>query len=499
MTNSKIMIMNNNDILEVSASKLYPTDNNDNSMVGKTIIALDKKGSLEQSKNNAISFSGNFIKSFIGQRDKKRKNEFSNNNLTDQIMYNLQPTFIRSPLGDIYCNDNAMDAYKNNQLISKDIYEEKGNSKIRLLFINQTNRDLILCWVGFDRKLHHYYKLKPWSGATITGGLGSRSKNLSIDLEGSVHTEHSFLGHQFVIGTCPSNDDHSNHYYYDGVVDDDDEANEKEEDQTKTFCFPFFKLKDKRNKKVDNMKTILDKTKINKIVAAYRPIRRVISANDILDDDDDDDDDENLKSKTNLHLVTITEELGFMPNSNTPQLLYHLSVTQCKLDSTPLDTSKKVYDKLNWSGWTVHCEEGLFSYKSDKSESSMSRDDTSNCSSATSFTRTEIDDILLERFQKRFQLDLAAATKKLPKHACEKLKKTTSFWINRSQKYGPRLAPIRGTGMCFHPYSEWLIRNGMSEDKCGDIELYQADEYLDDCDFWHGKGGVLIHELSHAL
>lgn len=53
--------------------------------------------------------------------------------------------------------------------------------------------------------------------------------------------------------------------------------------------------------------------------------------------------------------------------------------------------------------------------------------------------------------------------------------------------------------MCFHPGENWLVRNGMSKEKCGGVELYEAEKYLDDCDLWHGIGGVMIHELSHAL
>ena len=86
----------------------------------------------------------------------------------------------------------------------------------------------------------------------------------------------------------------------------------------------------------------------------------------------------------------------------------------------------------------------------------------------------------------------------MPSHAYKLLKKTTPFWVNKTQYYGPKAAPIRGTGMCFHPERRWLSKNGMSERKCGGIELYEAAGYVENCNYWHGRAGVLIHELSHA-
>jgi hypothetical protein len=51
--------------------------------------------------------------------------------------------------------------------------------------------------------------------------------------------------------------------------------------------------------------------------------------------------------------------------------------------------------------------------------------------------------------------------------------------------------------MCFHPDVSWLEQNGMCKEKCECIEIYECEEYLDDCDLW-GPGGVLLHELCHA-
>ena len=51
--------------------------------------------------------------------------------------------------------------------------------------------------------------------------------------------------------------------------------------------------------------------------------------------------------------------------------------------------------------------------------------------------------------------------------------------------------------MCFHSDGKWLTDMGMSSDKAGGVELYEASRYADDRNMW-GVGGVMLHELSHA-
>lgn len=243
------------------------------------------------------------------------------------------------------------------------------------------------------------------------------------------HLENTFLGHAFVLGSGPSSEKERNE------ADDDNDGD------------------------------------IGKIVAGYRPMRvRVSSSN------------EDVESEGPcVHLVTITQKphhfhrIGLKKDKYN----YEVKVTQCDVDSAPLDTSKKVYHDMVIGGWNCKCEEGLFEEcKNDEN--------------------SETEDSVISKVRQRLEDDLLAASSKLPTRACKQLKESTPIWINKSQRYGPKCAPIRGTGMCFHPDSDWLVENGMSSEKKGGVELYEARKYLDDCDLWYGAGGVMIHELSHA-
>ena len=372
------------------------------------------------------------------------------------------PIMYYSSLGDIYSNSNAMKAYKTKQLNSKSVENSKN---LRIIFVNDTSKPLILCWVGFDHKLHHYYKLNPTGSTTIIGGMGSTGyQNTFLDtrLQGGLHTEHSYLGHTFVLGLPPkdenlayyekNNPKDSGYHYYDENTGND----------SLPCWIPF---------KQDNNKVKLDKSKIQTIVGAYRPMHLGMSSKD----------DDELKEAYCVHLITITEELAFLPNAKVPsipQIVFHLTARQCRIDDTPLDTSDKEYVDMFMGGWRVRYEKGFFVTKD-----GAKVDKDSN----------------IETFLQKFESDLVAAKKKLPSHAYKILKKTTPFWVNKSQYYGPKAAPVRGRGACFHPGKSWLIENGMSDEKCGGIELYEANAYVQDCDHWHGQGGVLIHELSHAL
>ena len=225
------------------------------------------------------------------------------------------------------------------------------------------------------------------------------------------HLENTSVGHTFVLGMC---------------VEDDDDSGEN---------------------------------RIGKIVGAYRPLKASL---------DEDDDTGNC-----VHVVTITEELRRMSGlRGRKRLCVEIKVRQYAIDSTPLDTSKKVYEETIIAGWKCLCEHGLFDDK-DK-------------------------DSVLLKVKKQLEIDLRACSQKLPPQACKLLKESTPIWINKNQKYGPKCAPVVGRGMCFHHETEWLASNGMSTKKCGGVEMYEASKYLKDNGLWHGKGGVLLHELSHA-
>jgi len=230
------------------------------------------------------------------------------------------------------------------------------------------------------------------------------------------HLEQSFAGHSFVLGTCVDTEGSK-----DGAND--------------------------------------DSGRMGDIVAGYRPMRSSLS-----------DDTHNC-----VHMVTITQaprRMSCRLGLRKRKTIFEVKVTQCEMDSSPLDTSKKVYRDMIIGGWKCKCEQGLFV--------------------------GEDEDSKLSQVKKRLEVDLLACTKKLPPKACKLLKESTPIWINKCQKYGPKSAPVVGRGMCFHPEPQWLVKNGMSSSKCGGVELYEAGKYLNDVDLWHGKGGVMIHELSHA-
>ncbi|KAL7511512.1 hypothetical protein ACHAXN_008470 [Cyclotella atomus] len=135
-----------------------------------------------------------------------------------------------------------------------------------------------------------------------------------------------------------------------------------------------------------------------------------------------------------------------------------------KLDPTPICSVNKHYDDKTLGGWPCNVEPRSLSHR---------------------------------KLRKRIIADLKAASLRLPPHAREKLQKSTPIWINKSLAYGPKVAPIRGANMCFHPGSGWLIRNGMNPAKSGGVEMYKSAAYLEDCHLW-GVGGLMLHELSHA-
>ena len=85
----------------------------------------------------------------------------------------------------------------------------------------------------------------------------------------------------------------------------------------------------------------------------------------------------------------------------------------------------------------------------------------------------------------------------IPEAARSLLQTSTAIWLNGSLIYGHEYEPITGTGCCYYSVPEYLLQNAMCPEKLGCIEIYNAADYLRDADLW-GKGGLLLHELSHA-
>ena len=166
---------------------------------------------------------------------------------------------------------------------------------------------------------------------------------------------------------------------------------------------------------------------------------------------------------------------AFVSTGNLLDIVPVIKIDVCltQLDPTPLDTSNKIYEKVVLGSWPCRVEPGCFP--------------------------SDLDDPVtgVNSLRKRFEDDLRAACAALPPHAREKLQQSTPVWINKSQSYGPKVAPVRNQDGCFHPGADWLVRNGMSAEKEGGVEWFDARHYLTDCDLW-GPGGLMLHELSHA-
>jgi hypothetical protein len=336
-------------------------------------------------------------------------------------------------LGKIYTNREAAIAFRKQKLNSK---LNASIQRIRLVFLNETDEPLILCWVHENGNLHHYYKLKPCGSPILTclDRHGFQTKTLNS------HLEHTFLGHAFVLGTTSEEDaaEGGNH-------------DEREEETAAGDA----------------------KGRIGNIIAGYRPLQ--VSLVPVED------------AGLCVHVIRIIKRskssamtMSMLRNRNkrdaTTRAVYDLIVEQYEMDKTPIDTSNKVYDELVLGGWKCMCERGLFNSETDHASSES----------------------ILCKVRKQLELDLEACSKKLPPEACKLLQQSVPFWINKSQHYGPKCAPIQGKGMCFHVHPDWLSRNGMSTNKCGGVEIYQAEKYLDDHGLWYGTGGGLLHELSHA-
>lgn len=155
-------------------------------------------------------------------------------------------------------------------------------------------------------------------------------------------------------------------------------------------------------------------------------------------------------------------------------LSFSRSSANVKLRCVPLDqpgkvvdTSKKQYVIENIMGFTVMSEPKVFE-------------------SIPELRKVLTDDLEMLRVL-------------LPKLAFSKLKKSTKIWVNKSISFGPLSEPIVGNTCTYHPKGgcNWLKANGLREDKCGSVEIYCAQEYLESRGLW-GVGGIILHEFCHA-
>jgi len=458
-------------------------------------------------------------------------------------------------LADIYCNEDASFAYKLNQLNSLELTER---SRIRVIFRNQTPNTLWMSWSDCDGNLHHLRQLKPCTTIVtgVSNGLQTREDNVhmestvlgdafvvatrsctsdKVDIEmdsikatpdkSDTSTEtkrkEEFVSKEYVVNPDSSTDAEQNTDIPKPTFERSDDTSSSSENQIasdetkeKDDCIVNenpHNISDAESK-IDSSKPAIERSTssssssssknpiasteseekddcISKemvidpdsIIAGYRPRKLFLPNNGL----------KKVKYDEGLcvHIVTITRqspsqrrtvlELDQEAMASAIRWQYQLTTCASVIDNEPLDTSNKDYTDMKIGGWPIKCEKGLFC------EAIVEEDENSSYQT-------------LLKVRKQMDIDLKAAMLKLPPNAVNLLKKSTPIYINKSQDYGPKCIPVKGRGMCFHPDYQWLKENGMATAKCGCIELFQACEYLDGNHLWHGKGGVMIHELAHA-
>jgi hypothetical protein len=347
--------------------------------------------------------------------------------------------------------------------VSSSTATHAGN-ELRICFRNRTDETVLLCWVGENGTLHHFYSLHPWNRESKTlrvanGWLRFRKHVFgehripTIAFTDDDHVETTVEGHVFVIVAASDIEsvqemqslDGNTHVRIVGAyrADPEDEAAPPisfDQDMVSNTVHLV--------EVVDPTKGIVTRSSLDgfrNCRVFCRPKRKLKDEND-----DSDNDDVNVDSAAydryvlTARLVQVTGEEVY-------------------------DTTQKHYEK-QWMGrckWPMMMEP-----KWDRNDPTLGK--------------------VLER-----DLDYMACC--LPAHALTLLRDTnpTPIWVNHTLKYGPKSCPIQGRAMCFHPGADWLIQQGMSSAKSECVELYKAAEYREMRECW-GTGGILIHEFSHA-
>ncbi|KAL7569380.1 hypothetical protein ACA910_010466 [Epithemia clementina (nom. ined.)] len=400
-------------------------------------------------------------------------------------------------------------------------YNPHETQRVRLLFCNRSNHPLVYSWITPHGELHGFRLLRPeqqppslWSPRQwITGGGGGCGISTRA---ASAHVERSFVGHAFVFGILPEP----------ATAKHDPDDNDGDDDSSVDLSH------------VKNLKDIL-------VLGAYRPERATV----VRDEDGDEDDEDEFPThavilqpsppsgcgcegglgwfrpkrartepltSSSLIAATTTTTIHHGQSSNKDNnnadenaddaWMYYSVDPSWTIQVEPvvydqksngdlllLDTTKtKSYRRttLGDQEWPVYIDEACFADDDDDDKNSNNNNKTNH-----------------EKWLQRLAQDLDQALQYLPRHA-KRLLKAHDFeknndappcciWINREFQYGPQSAPESCTHMCFHPGRDWLQRNRMHPQKYACVEVYCLEDYFSDCHDW-GRGGVLVHELSHA-
>jgi len=377
-------------------------------------------------------------------------------------------------------NADARTAFAAGDIKSIDDASLASSKRIRVCFRNRTPEPLTLCWMSHRGEPFHFYRLDPVSSNSASGSVGQ-------------HIETTSLGHAFLVAKRTPNHEKKKKNKKKKIKRTTTMKNSEggqQKEQERLSSLPSKRLRNvfascggtKRRRAVDGG----DGGEVQKasnadgrcvtrteVLGGYRPTSVSLPT------DGDSARDDNPEHR--IHVVTITRRRDHtVPlRGRGNRFRYAFDVCEEALDRAPIDTTKKVYRCMELGGWPVRCEECLWNEGGDSSPANPEQLEEER----------KLKELLAEH--------LAAAVRHLPPAARSSLIKDTPIYINRSQKFGPKAAPIEGTDMCFHPDKSWLIENGMSPKKEGCVEIYRVGNYSRDCQFW-GPGGVLLHELSHA-
>ena len=312
--------------------------------------------------------------------------------------------------------------------------DSNESDNLSILFRNETPVTLILCWVSQNGCLHHFY--------TLPSSTTAVDRNIVIDI-GNGHMEYSSPGHAFCLVYVKNDND----------IKSIQNSRLPVVEPTATVIAgfrPFLSSTSSSERTEHNERTIqlVTISHVKSLSARLRPPSWCLGKRQREPRDGNDD----------VNSVTI------LPSLDTKGFRCTARWVQSQ-DSSPLDTTTKLYKEIVLGDWPCRIEPNCFD-----------------------------NDTISEQ---KFERDMKIAGRLLPAHARQFLQRRCTVWINKSLTLGTKYRPVIGRGCCYHPSRQWLLQNGSCGDKHKCVEIYDAPSYRTDCDLW-APGGVMLHELSHA-
>jgi VHL beta domain len=338
-------------------------------------------------------------------------------------------------------------------------------SPIRICFRNLTDEQVLLCWIDARGKKHHYYIIDPYTGRKedINGAINVTARcGISMSENDGDHIEHSQCGHAFLIAQHNDIEGASQRKSLKGATPIGAYSAKRVRPRSwdnvnNEHIIHLVTINDKQREEANGSLMLPDfKIPIHRLRGCCPPTSRRT------------DRSRGIRIKEEGHICTDESELENDDDDATSRFYLNARAVTC--DLTPIDTTSKFYEKvqLGKCKWPAYVETDWFKGN--------------------------------ENVKKTVENDLDQAFAYLPKHCRENLscgKYSTPLWINKSLVFGPKTCPTTGHAMCFHPDECYLIDNGLSKEKCGGVEVYELESYMEDRNLW-GTGGSFVHEFAHA-